>query len=181
VQARIFAFILVALAGCRQPARTNVMSVCDLSRDFTAHRDQIVAVRGVYFYGLREACPQTCATGLWPSFVDLVGSDTAGDAIWAEVVKGQNTAEQEGKQGRRVEVWVSVRGKLNASEHRSPVGPCDRVGIAGSGISGPFRSRSWWRRSAIFKSSRTPVRPTTTETVMVARFRSCRHFPILPF
>jgi hypothetical protein len=91
----------------------DVMSVCDLSRDFMAYRDQIVAVRGVYFYGLRQACPQTCAIGPWPSLVDLVGSDTAGDAIWAEVQKAERNAEQERKQGRRVEVWVTVKGRLN--------------------------------------------------------------------
>jgi hypothetical protein len=116
----------------------SVISVCDLSRDFTAYRDQIVAVRGVYFYGLRQACPQTCAAGPWPSFVDLVGSDTASEAIWADVQKAERNAEQEGKQGRRVEVWVTVKGRLETRERRSPVGPCDMVAKGGYGHLGVF-------------------------------------------
>jgi uncharacterized membrane protein YcgQ (UPF0703/DUF1980 family) len=70
--------------------------------------------------------------------VDLVGSDAAGDAIWAELAKAKRTAEEEEKQGRRVEVWVTVRGKLNASERRSPAGPCDRVVNGGIGHLGVF-------------------------------------------
>jgi hypothetical protein len=114
------------------------MTICDLSRDFTEHRGQIIAVRGVYFYGLRQRCPQTCATGPWPSFVDLVGSDAAGDGMWADLAQAERTAEREAKQGRRVEVWVTVRGKLNASDHRSPAGPCDPVANSGFGHLGAF-------------------------------------------
>ena len=114
------------------------MTVCELSRDFTAYRNRVIAVRGVYFNGLRQRCPQTCAIGPWPSFVDLVGSDAAGAAIWAELAKAERTAEQEAKLGRRVEVWVTAVGKLNASDRRSPVGPCDRVANSGFGHLGAF-------------------------------------------
>jgi DDE superfamily endonuclease len=127
------------MAGCGQPPSYNtVMTVCQLSRDFTAYRNRIVAVRGIYFDGLRQECPQTCATGPWPSFVNLVGSDAAGDAIWVELAKAERTAEHEAKQGRRVEVWVTARGKLNASERRSPIGPCDRIVNSGFGHLGVF-------------------------------------------
>jgi hypothetical protein len=123
MQVRIAALVLVGVAGCGQPpTRTTEMTVCDLSRDFTAYRDRLVAVRGIYFHGVRQQCPQTCATGPWPSFVDVIGSNTAGHALWAEVAKAERTAEQEGKKGRRVEVWVTVRGKLKASDRRSPSG-----------------------------------------------------------
>lgn len=131
--------VLLGMAGCGQPpSRTRVITVCELSRDFAAYRDQVVAVRGVYFSGLRQQCPQTCATGPWPSFVDLVGSDAAGDAIWVELANAERTAEQEAKRGRRVEVWVTVRGRLKASERRSPLGPCDRVVNSGFGHLGAF-------------------------------------------
>ena len=114
------------------------MTVCDLSKDFTAYRDRSVDVRGVYFYGLRQTCPQTCANAPWPSFVDLVGSDAGGDGIWAEIAQAERRAEQEAKEGRRVEVWVTVKGKLNAKEHRSSVGPCDRLVNSGFGHLGGF-------------------------------------------
>ena len=135
--ARISALVLVGMVACGQPAH-DLMSVCDLSRDFTAYRDRQVAVRGVYFNGLRQHCPQTCATGPWPSFVDLVGSDAAGDAIWADLAKAERTAEREAKRGRRVEVWVTVIGKLKASNRRSLVGPCDWVVNGGFGHLGVF-------------------------------------------
>src|SRR5689334_13041470 len=104
---RIAALVCIGMASCGQQPSIAVMTVCDLSRDFTAHRGRLVAIRGVYFEGLRQRCPQTCATGPWPSFVDLVGSDAAADSIWADVAAAEGTAEREAKQGRRVEVWVT--------------------------------------------------------------------------
>lgn len=70
--------------------------------------------------------------------MDLVGSDSAGDAIWAELAKAERTAGQEAKHGRRVEVWVTVSGRLNASKRRSPIGPCDRMVSSGFGHLGSF-------------------------------------------
>jgi hypothetical protein len=58
--------------------------------------------------------------------------------MWGDLAKAERTAEQEAKQGRRVEVWVTVRGKLNAGGRRSPVGPCDRVANSGFGHLGVF-------------------------------------------
>jgi hypothetical protein len=106
----IAALVVFALASCKQqPQRIAVMTLCDLSRDFTAYRGRVVAVRGVYFYGLRQSCPQTCATGPWPSFVDLVWSDAAHEATWGDLADAERTAEREAKQSRRVEVWVTVK------------------------------------------------------------------------
>ena len=139
MQARVAALVFVAMASCgRPPSPTKVMTVCELSKDFTAYRNRVLAVRGVYFHGLRQQCPQTCATGPWPSFVDLVGSDAAGYAIWTELAKAERTAEQEARHGRRVEVWVTVSGKLNASDRHSPAGPCDRMVNSGFGHLGIF-------------------------------------------
>ena len=136
--ARSVALLILPMVGCGHPKRNTVMSVCDLSRDYTAYRDRLVVVRGVYFNGLRQQCPQTCATGPWPSFVDLIGSTAAADAGWAALAEAERTAEREAKQGRRVEVWVTVRGKLNTRDHRSPVGLCDRVVNSGFGHLGVF-------------------------------------------
>ena len=139
MQNRVAALVLVGLAGCSQPPpRTAVMTVCDLSRDYAAYRDRVVTVRGVYFYGLRQQCPQTCATGPWPSFMDLVVSGAAGETFFAVLDKAQRTAAQEAKQGRRVEVWATVTGKLNAGAHRSPAGPCDPVANCCFGHLGTF-------------------------------------------
>jgi hypothetical protein len=136
--ARIAALAFVGMASCSHPPRVAVTTICDLSGDFAAHRGRVVAVRGVYFGGLRQQCPQTCASGPWPSFVDLVGNDGAADSIWADLAAAERTAEREAKRGRRVEVWVTVRGKLNASDRRSPTGPCDRVVNSGFGHLGAF-------------------------------------------
>jgi hypothetical protein len=138
MNARVAVLVAAALAGCRQqPPRTTALSVCDLSRDFTAHRDRVIAVRGVYFQGLRQQCPQTCATGPWPSFVDLVDG-RLGDASWAELAQAQVRARQEARQGRRVEICVTVRGRLKTRESRSPVGPCDSVTTRSYGHLGAF-------------------------------------------
>jgi hypothetical protein len=135
----IAALVVFALASCKQqPQRIAVMTLCDLSKDFTAYRGRAVVVRGVYFYGLRQSCPQTCATGPWPSFVDLVGRDAAHDATWGDLADAERTAEREAKEGRRVEVWVTVKGTLNAGDRHSPVGPCDRVVNSGFGHLGVF-------------------------------------------
>jgi hypothetical protein len=146
----IAALLAVVMAGCSRQSHTPVViSVCDLSRDFSAYNGKIIAVRGVYFSGLRQNCPESCATGPWPSFVDLVGTDnrlpgeppfgfTDADGTWVSVDSAQRIAEREAKQGRRVEVWLTVTGRLCASAYRSPVGPCDRVVNSGWGHLGIF-------------------------------------------
>jgi len=147
---RVVTLLAVCLTGCgqRQPSPA-VISVCDLSRDFTAYRDKLVAVRGVYLYGLREKCPETCAAGPWPSFVDLIGTDrkrpgqppvgfTTDDSGWVQLDTAERAAEREAKQGKRVEVWVTVLGRLRANPHRSPVGPCDIVMNRGYGHLGAY-------------------------------------------
>jgi hypothetical protein len=134
---RSVALIVLVMLGCHHQRLDRVMSVCDLSRDYGAYRDRPVAVRGVYFYGLRQQCPETCATGPWPSFVDLVGSKAA-DANWVALDQAERSAEREAKRGRRVEVWVTVRGRLRASDHSSPVDACDPVVNSGYGHLGSY-------------------------------------------
>ena len=131
--------MLVVCAACgSRPPRPAVMSLCDLSRDFTAYRGKQVAVRGVYFYGLRQACPQTCANGLWPSRLDLIGSDDGDDSGWVALDSAMRMAEVDARGGSRMEVWVTAVGELRARDHRSPVGPCDQMFNSGFGHLGGF-------------------------------------------
>jgi hypothetical protein len=129
-----------AIISCDRPQPGPVsLSVCDLSKDFGAYRGKLVAVRGVYYYGLRQNCPQKCATGPWPSFLDLVGTGSPAsdegpvafntdDASWAALHKVQQTVERDAKQGKRLEIWVTAVGQLRTGARRSPAGPCDRIG-----------------------------------------------------
>ncbi len=107
-----------------------------------------MSVRGIYYYGLRQTCPQTCATGPWPSFVDLIGADSARlDELpvtfttnmqsWDALNKVHRAVERDAKQGKRVEIWVTVLGQLRANP-RSPIGPCDEVANRGYGHLGAF-------------------------------------------
>jgi hypothetical protein len=107
-----------------------LLSVCDLSKDYGAYRDKLVAVRGVYYYGLRQTCQQTCANGPWPSFLDMVGAD---NASWEALVKALHSVELEAKKGKRFEIWVTAVGQLETKARISPLGPCD---TKGSGYSG---------------------------------------------
>jgi hypothetical protein len=81
--------------------------------------------------------------------VDLIGTgDTlpgelpfefvTDEPSWAALDKVQQAVEREAKQGRRVELWVTVVGRLRASAHRSPVGPCDMMVKGGYGHLGAF-------------------------------------------
>jgi hypothetical protein len=100
------------------------MSVCDLSRNFPAHRNKVVTVRGVYYYGLRQECPQKCAGGLWPSFLDLEGGAVV---TWSALDKVEQTVKVEAKKtGKRFEIWVTVIGRLRTRAQHSPLGPCDK-------------------------------------------------------
>ena len=76
------------------------MSVCELSKDYPRSRDTVVVVRGVYYYGLRQECPQKCTDGLWPSFINLEGGD---NAVWEDLAKAGREVEAEAKRtGKRV-------------------------------------------------------------------------------
>jgi hypothetical protein len=102
-----------------------IKSVCELSKDFPRFRDKVVAVRGVYYYGLRqEECPQKCTEGLWPSFINLDGDS---DATWTALAKTTADVETKAKQtGTRFEIWVTAVGRLQTRAKHSSLGPCDR-------------------------------------------------------
>jgi hypothetical protein len=114
------AFMLSAVA---QPADgLAVLSVCELSHHYAKFRDEVVAVRGVFYYGLREDCHKSCGAGVWPSFIDLVGGR---DGVWNELGKTLDSVEAEAKAtGKRYEIWVTVVGRLRTRVKWSPRGSC---------------------------------------------------------
>jgi len=135
----IATFLVILAASITTPAPGGgVMSVCEISKDFSAFRDKVVTVRGVYYYGLRQECPQKCAGGPWPSFIDLEGGE---DSAWHALAKAESEVEAEAKSaGKRFEIWVTVVGRLATRATRSPRGPCDRKnwGPVGYGHLGAF-------------------------------------------
>lgn len=125
--ARLGALLLVAvllsLIGAAA-STSSVMSVCQLSKDYPRFRDKLVTVRGVYYYGLRQECPQSCADGVWPSFINVEGGS---DAAWAALAKAHRELEAEAKRtGKRFELWVTVVGRLETRARYPRLSPCDR-------------------------------------------------------
>ncbi len=125
VRSGVFLLLAMLVPSDIMPAPdAGVMSVCELSKDFPAFRDKVVMVRGVYYYGLRQECPQKCTSGLWPSFINVEGAD---DATSADLAKAEREAEGEAKAtGKRFEIWVTVVGRLRTRAKSSPLGPCYR-------------------------------------------------------
>jgi hypothetical protein len=85
-------FAALAPPGDTPAPDSAALSVCELSKDLASFRNKVVTVRGVYYYGLRQECPQKCASGLWPSFINLEG---ATDATWAALAKADKEVEAE--------------------------------------------------------------------------------------
>src|SRR5262245_834317 len=113
-----FLLIFGLLSGCQS---RRPLSVCELSKNYGAYRDQVLTVRGVYYYGLRQDCRGICASGPWPSFVDLVGSE---NSDWQAIAKAEEAVESQAKKGKRFEIWVTVHGQLKTQARLSPLGPC---------------------------------------------------------
>jgi hypothetical protein len=151
--------ISVAITSSDSPSSSLApRSVCDLSRDFSAHRDKLVPVRGVYLYSLRQACPGKCATGPWPSFLDLIGTS---HESWDEVDKAERIAEREAKKGNRFEVWVTVVGRLRTVARRTRLGPCDTIGshYYGYGHLGAFPAQIEVERFSDIEITANPASP----------------------
>ena len=122
----ILLLLAVLIVSSSTPAPAGaVKSVCELSKDFPRFSDKVVAVRGVYYYGLRqEECPQKCTDGLWPSFINLEGGS---DATWTALAQTTADVETKAKQtGNRFEIWVTAVGRLQTRAKHSSFGPCDQ-------------------------------------------------------
>jgi hypothetical protein len=115
----------VMAASGQQQSNPPLLGVCELSKDYGAYRGKLVAVRGVYYYGLRQTCSQKCAEGPWPSFIELVG---ARNGTFDGLSKVEQSVELEAKKGKRFEIWVTAVGQLETMAALSRLGPCDKVG-----------------------------------------------------
>ena len=124
------------------------LSVCELSRDFRRYDDPVIAVRGVYYQGLRQRCPQTCVTGdPWPSALDLVGDRFPISAVPVRFSTDHQSWDALDKEVLRQaarlyrgEVWVTIVGQLRAGKG-SVLGPCDRVAGGHFGHLGTFAAQ----------------------------------------
>jgi hypothetical protein len=124
----------VSKLPAKRDARGRTLTVCELSRDFAAYADQTISVRGVYYYGLRQDCPQKCATGEpWPSALELADSGYHWSGERVPFATDQHSWDaldalllEKARSGEKIELWVTVLGHLKV--HRgSPLGPCDWV------------------------------------------------------
>jgi len=152
------AVLFVIPSGGQSPPSPLFLSVCALSKDYGAYRDKLVAVRGVYYYGLRQTCPQKCADGPWPSFIELIGT---GGGTFEAVDRVQRTVELKAKKGKRLEIWVTAVGHLETMARLSPNGPCDKKGsmYMGYGHLGAFPAQLTVRSFTNIEVKENPKSP----------------------
>lgn len=134
---RLTLLLAAGLLAAGSPQLSEPLSLCELARNYSAHRGQSVAIRGVYIHGLRQTCPHKCADGPWPSFIDLTGAATTD---WSMVERARRRAVEAAKRGIHLEVWVTAIGQLQTQAKHSPLGPCDRIGsnLTGYGHLGAY-------------------------------------------
>ena len=120
----IFGFSVMAQDRNTSPP----LSLCEISQNYGDYRGKTIAVRGVFFYGLRQTCPQKCGDGPWPSFLWLEG-DAFSERSGGELARIERDVEQKAKAtGKRFEIWVTAVGRLQTNAKLSRKGPCDRMG-----------------------------------------------------
>ena len=148
--------ILVLVWGCTRPhsrSRSNhdapprLLTVCELFHDLTAFEGKTVAVRGIYFFGLREnGCSGRFVAGgrEWPTAIDLSDSSTAAaggrpvsfvtdQASWDKL---DQLTIREGLARRHEEIWVTVLGQIRGPRRRDRFGR--QWGWGGYGHLGSF-------------------------------------------
>lgn len=146
--------IVLMLSSCVQPlpskldAPGRTLSVCELSRNFGAYVGQTIMVRGIYYTGLQQRCPQVCPGGEpWPSVLDLAESGLSGRyGVKVPFVTNQDSwdlldiaVQRAARERGKAEVWATVRGHLVARV-KSSLGPCDLVA---NGMFGGLHARGW--------------------------------------
>jgi hypothetical protein len=136
------AFLAMALFSERplSPSTAPVLSVCDLSRNLPRYNNQVVTVRGVYYYGLRQECPQKCASEVWLSFIELSGKESSDPEMDAFIKLHQRVEDEAKRTGKRFEIWVTATGELHTHAHRWSFTPCNRItwGLPGYGHLGAY-------------------------------------------
>lgn len=110
-----------AACGRARGKASPTVTVCDLFRNLQAHRETLVAVRGIYWFGLRQSCSERFTTGAhdWPSALSLAyqGSARAGERVPAGADaeswrRFEDVIKREARAGHREEIWVTVVGRL---------------------------------------------------------------------
>jgi hypothetical protein len=135
-------FLVIALFTERtlSPSTAPVLSVCEVSKNFPKYNDKVITVKGVYYYGLRQECPQKCATDESPSFIALAGKEGRDPEADAFIKLNQHVEDEAKRTGKRFEIWVTVTGELHTHAHRWSFTPCNRTtwGLPGYGHLGAY-------------------------------------------
>lgn len=110
----------------RKSSVPTPISVCELFLNLTSYRHKLVAVRGIYWYGLRGPCQESFVTAnhRWPKALNLTAtqdSNATGLALpfqtdhasWDEL---DRAIRRQAAAGRRAEIWVTVVGFVEAPE-----------------------------------------------------------------
>jgi hypothetical protein len=127
----------LTLVGCARKQAAPVipvplLTVCELSRSFAYYAGRFVAVRGVYYGGLRQRCSFKCFDGSpWPAALDLTYADNIRDGPRVGFTTDQRGWDEldrltlaEARKGGRIEIWVTAVGEVRASSEQSPLDPC---------------------------------------------------------
>lgn len=141
--------MLFTLRNCSilaQPvAPPEIITLCDLIKNPVGYRGRVVAVVGVYWYGLRDVCSSRFITAshTWPSAIELAhsGSNIPNDIAvpfqtdeksWDHL---QSVVLQEARAARKEEIWVTAVGIVQA-----PASYIDKAGqvVGGYGHLGVF-------------------------------------------
>jgi len=129
----LFALVPAVAALANMPDKESPpetpIGVCDLLKDVEHYRGKMIAVRGIYWYGLREPCrsPIIAADRQWPSAVNLIdvrGAVTGGFAVDFQTDQRSWDAldmfvAREAKAGHREQIWVTVIGLLQSPDPSS--------------------------------------------------------------
>ena len=114
--------------GCRAQSIGHLkeVGVCELFKNAPKYQGQLIAVRGVYFFGLRQECsPPLIRSGrVWPYALDAVDSSFAAlekrpvpfvtDRSGWEVL--DDAYRREGRKGAREEIWATFVGVLQLQD-----------------------------------------------------------------
>jgi len=120
------------------------ITVCQLFNDLQSYGGKRLAVRGIYWNGLRQACSRRLVVvgREWPTALNLVDSEfAAADNEPVSFVTDRRSWDaldrlmiREARAGKREEIWVTMIGKL-----RTPVYVrADRAVSGGYGHLGAF-------------------------------------------
>jgi hypothetical protein len=120
---------VAALGGCGKAEKrapetdtilpTRTLIVCELMANLRAYQGKMVAVRGIYFWGLRQngcAKPYVTGTKVWPAALNAVeAGDDPRDGFSSDLKSMGELYDlvlREGRLGKREEIWVTIIGRI---------------------------------------------------------------------